>query len=573
MIEKNNVLEEFRNNFIKNIIEEDLQSGKHKTVITRFPPEPNGLLHIGHTKSICFNFAVAKAYGGRCHLRFDDTNPEKESDEYVQAIQEDIKWLGFDWGEHLYFASDYFDQLYNYALELIKLGKAYVDDSTAEQMRQMRGTLTQSGINSPYRERSVEENLDLFERMKAGEFAEGSRCLRAKIDMSSPNMNMRDPVIYRIKNAHHHRTKDKWVIYPMYDFTHGLSDMLEGITHSLCSLEFQDHRPLYDWFLKELQTPCHPQQIEFAKLNLEYVLLSKRNLLRMIEQKYVSGWDDPRLLTIKGMRRRGYTPQGIRHFCDQIGMTKKESSIAMSTLEYSIRQDLEQSCPRAFAVVRPLKVVITNWQEGSEQDIECAFHPKDETFGSRKVPFTREIYIEQDDFMEDAPKKFFRLTKGGYVRLKFAYVIQCDEVIKNPQGEIVELHCRYFKESFAGARPDGLPKVKGIINWVSATRSKKVEVRLYDRLFTDPNPGRDVDRALSEWLNPESLVVCESYVEEALASSQQGERFQFERQGYFIVDQDSKDDSLVWNRIVTLKDAWANIEKQNTISQTQGQSA
>lgn len=560
------MIEEFKNNFIVQVIKEDLASGKHDKVITRFPPEPNGLLHIGHTKSICFNFAVAKAYGGRCHLRFDDTNPEKESDEYVQAIKEDIQWLGFDWGEHLYFASDYFDQLYEYAVQLIKLGKAYVEDLSFEQMREYRGDLKKPGKNSPFRDRTIEENLELFEKMKAGEFEEGSRCLRAKIDMSSPNINMRDPVIYRIKKAHHHRTKDKWVIYPMYDFTHGLSDMLEGITHSLCSLEFQDHRPLYDWFLDELKTPCHPQQIEFAKLNLEYVLLSKRNLLRMINEGIVSGWDDPRLLTIKGMRRRGYTPNGIRHFCDSIGMTKKESSIAMSTLEYSIRSDLENTCPRAFGVVRPLKVVITNWDEQKVQDIECAYHPKDESFGTRSVPMTREIYIERDDFMLDAPKKFFRLRPEGYVRLKFGYVIQCEEVIQDEQGEVLELRCRYFPETFAGARPEGFPKVKGIINWVSASHGVKVETRLYDRLFTVPTPGKDVEKALSEWLNPNSLEVVSSYVEPALANFKVGERIQFERQGYFIKDSDSTDQSAVWNRIVTLKDAWAKIEQEQAES-------
>lgn len=562
-VDKNKeLIEKFQNNFIKNIIEDDLQNKKHDSIVTRFPPEPNGLLHIGHTKSICFNFSVAKFYGGKCHLRFDDTNPEKESQEYVEAIKEDIQWLGFDWGDCLFFASDYFDQLYDMAHELISLGKAYVDDLSPEEIRKYRGTLKEAGKNSPFRDRSVEESRDLFKRMREGEFEEGSRCLRAKIDMSSPNINMRDPVIYRIKKVAHHRSGEKWPIYPMYDFTHGLSDMLEKVTHSLCTLEFQDHRPLYDWFLETLQTPCHPQQIEFAKLNLEYVLLSKRNLLRMINEKIVDGWDDPRLLTIKGMRRRGYTPEGIRFFCDSIGMTKKESSIEMGTLEYSIRQDLEMRCPRAFCVVDPLKVVITNWEEGKTQNITCAYHPQDESFGKRDVPMTREIYIERDDFMEDAPSKFFRLKAQGYVRLKFSYVIYCDEVIKDENGEVVELHCRYFPETFAGKKPEGFPKVKGIINWVSASEGVKIENRLYDRLFTVPNPGKDVERALSEWLNPKSLEVKSSVVEPALSKAKIGDRFQFERQGYFIKDSDSDDRLSVWNRIVTLKDVWAKKDKK-----------
>lgn len=552
------MIEQFKNNFIKNIIEEDIASGKHKSVVTRFPPEPNGYLHIGHTKSICFNFAVAKAYGGRCHLRFDDTNPEKESEEYVKAIQEDVKWLGFDWGEHLYYASDYFEQLYDFAIKLIEMGKAYVDDLSAEEMRDHRGTLTSPGKNSPWRERSIEENLDLFKRMKEGEFAPGERCLRAKIDMSSPNINMRDPVIYRIRNIHHHRTKDKWKIYPMYDFTHGLSDMLEGITHSLCSIEFQDHRPLYDWFLEVLKTPCHPQQIEFAKLSVDYTLLSKRNLLRMIEEKRVSGWDDPRLPTVKGMRRRGITPESIRHFCDSVGMTKKDSCISLSTLEYWVRLDLDNRCPRALAVVDPVKFTITNWEQAGDQMISCPLHPKDESFGVREVPFGPEIYIEREDFSENPPPGFFRLTPGGMVRLKFAYVIVCDEVIKDDKGEVQELRGRYFPETFAGKKPEGFPKVKSIVNWVSATKGVKAEIRLYDRLFSVPNPGEDVDRALNEWINPESLIVKTGFIEPYLAQAKEGERFQFERQGFFIVDQDSKGkDGLVWNRIVTLKDNWA----------------
>ncbi len=551
-----------RTNFIRQIIDRDLESGKHQSVVTRFPPEPNGYLHMGHAKSICLNFGLARDYNGRCHLRFDDTNPEKESVEYVESIQEDVKWLGFDWNDHLYFASDYFEDLYNFAVELIKRDKAYVCELTPEQIREYRGNLKEPGKDSPFRNRPVAESLDLFTRMRAGEFADGAMCLRAKIDMGSSNINMRDPVIYRIRRAHHHRTGDKWCIYPMYDYTHCLSDMLETITHSICTLEFEDHRPLYDWVLDTLETPCHPQQIEFSKLNPEFTLLSKRNLLRMINEGRVSGWDDPRMPTIRGMRRRGFTPESIRAFCDQIGVTKKDSWISMSTLEHCVRGDLESRCARAFGVIHPIKVVITNWEEGKVQEIEAAYHPQDESFGTRMVPMTREIYIEQDDFMENPPKKYFRLSPGGYVRLKYSYVLKCNEVIKDENGAITELRCEYFPDTFAGQTPEGFPKVKGIVNWVSASHGIKIENRLYDRMFTHPRPGSDIDKAFGEWWNNDSLQVVTSYIEPALGSAKVGERFQFERQGYFMKDMDSTESAQVWNRIITLKDTWAKVEKE-----------
>lgn len=545
-------------NFIKNIIEEDLASGKHQTIITRFPPEPNGHLHIGHAKSICLNFGLAKDYKGICHLRFDDTNPEKEEMEYVHAIKEDVKWLGFNWDEHEYYTSDYYEKLYQGATQLIKLGSAYICELNADEMKEYRGTLKNPGKESPYRDRSVEENLDLFKRMRAGEFDEGKYTLRAKIDMGSPNMNMRDPAIYRIKKSHHQRTGDEWPIYPMYDYAHCVSDAIEGITHSLCTLEFEDHRPLYDWFLDVLKTPAHPQQIEFSRLNLEFTVMSKRKLLRLVEDNHVNGWDDPRMPTISGMRRRGYTPRSIRNFASRIGITKKDSSISIATLEHSVREDLEQICPRVFGVVDPLKITITNFAD-EIFEIDCPFHPKDDSFGSRKVPFTKEIFIEQSDFMEDPPKKFFRLGPGRSARLKYAYVITCDEVIKDDAGKVIELKCTYIKDTFGGKTPEGMKKVKGIINWVSASESLKIETRLYDRLCSVAIPGSGKEDFLED-LNPDSLKVNESLVERSLKNADIGSRFQFERQGYFIKDQDSTSEKPVFNRAITLRDTWAKIK-------------
>ena len=551
-------------NFIRDIIEKDLKTGKHETVITRFPPEPNGYLHIGHAKSICLNFGVALDYGGRCHLRFDDTNPKKEDPEFVNSIMEDVRWLGFDWGEHLYFASDYFDKMYAYAVELIKLGKAYVCHLSAEEIREYRGTLTEPGKNSPYRDRSVEENLELFEKMKNGEFAEGECVLRARIDMASPNINMRDPVIYRIVKASHHRTGDKWCIYPTYDFAHCLSDSIEGITHSLCTLEFEDHRPLYDWFLDELKVKCHPQQIEFARLNLTYTVLSKRKLTQLVDEGYVSGWDDPRMPTISGLRRRGYTPESIRDFCERIGIAKSDNIVDMALLEHCVRDDLNKRAPRYMAVLNPLKVVITNYPEGVTEELTAINNPEDESMGTRKVPFSREIYIERDDFREDPPKKFFRLAPGREVRLRYAYYITCQEVIKNEQGEIIELRCTYDPATRGGYSPDGR-KVKGTIHWVSADHAIKAEVRLYDRLFIKPNPAEDEKKGISfkEYINPDSLKVLQDcFLEPNLAQCKPGDRVQFERLGYFCVDPDSQEDHLIFNRTVSLRDSWAKIEKK-----------
>jgi len=551
-------------NFIRDIIEEDLKTGKHKTVITRFPPEPNGYLHIGHAKSICLNFGVARDYGGRCHLRFDDTNPKKEDPEYVRSIMEDVRWLGFDWGEHLYFASDYFDKMYAYAVELIKMGKAFVCHLSPEEMRRYRGTLTEPGKESPYRNRSVEENLDLFERMKNGEFAEGECVLRAKIDMASPNINMRDPVIYRIVKASHHRTGDKWCIYPTYDFAHCLSDSIEGITHSLCTLEFEDHRPLYDWFLDELKVECHPQQIEFARLNLNYTVLSKRKLSQLVDEGHVQGWDDPRMPTISGMRRRGYTPESIRDFCDRIGVAKSDNIVDMALLEHCIRDDLNKKAPRFMAVLNPLKVVITNYPEDVVEELTAINNPEDESMGTRKVPFSRVIYIERDDFREDPPRKFFRLAPGREVRLRYAYYITCQEVVKNEQGEIVELRCTYDPATKGGYSPDGR-KVKGTIHWVSAEHAVKAEVRLYDRLFIKPNPAEDEKKGISfkEYINPDSLKILKNcLLEPNLAQCKPGDRVQFERLGYFCVDPDSQENHLIFNRTVTLRDSWAKIEKR-----------
>lgn len=546
--------------FIRQIIAEDLRSGKHKALVTRFPPEPNGFLHIGHAKSICLNFGTAVETNGTCHLRFDDTNPGKESTEYVEAIQKDVHWLGFDWGEHLYYASDYFDKLYEFAVDLIKMGKAYVCELSGDEIREYRGTLTEPGKNSPYRDRSPEENLNLFERMRAGEFSEGECVLRAKIDMASPNIMMRDPVLYRVMHTTHHRTGDTWCIYPMYDFTHCLSDMLEGITHSLCTLEFENNRPLYDWVLDTLNTPCHPQQIEFARLNINYTVTSKRKLLQLVEQGHVSGWDDPRMLTISGLRRRGYTPASIRNFCDEIGVGKRESWIDMGVLENAIRDDLNVNAPRVLGVLDPLKVIITNYPEGQTEELEAKNHPQHPEMGTRKIPFSRELYIERSDFMENAPKKFFRLSEGREVRFRYAYLITCNKVIKDENGEVIALECTYDPESRGGNAPDGR-KVKGTIHWVSAPHAFKAEVRLYDRLFTEEFPDADKEKDFKEFLNPNSLQILDNcYLEPSLKDATAEDRFQFERQGYFCPDEkDSQPGKPVFNRIVTLRDSWAKL--------------
>ena len=550
--------------FIRSIITEDLKANKNDgRVHTRFPPEPNGYLHIGHAKSICLNFGIAAEFGGLCNVRFDDTNPTKEEKEFVESIKEDVRWLGFDWGDRLYYASDYFDQLYDYAVQLIKIGKAYVDDLTADEIREYRGTLTQPGKDSPYRTRSVEENLDLFERMRAGEFENGSRVLRAKVDMASPNLNMRDPVMYRVLHASHHRTGNKWCIYPMYDFTHGQSDSIEGITHSICTLEFEDHRPLYDWFLDELKI-FHPQQIEFARLNLTYTIMSKRRLMELVEQGCVTGWNDPRMPTISGLRRRGYTPESIRNFCERIGVAKRESIVDMALLEYSIREDLNKRASRVMAVLRPLRVVIDNYPEDRVEYLDAENNPEDPGMGSRKLPFSRVLYIEQEDFREDPPKKFFRLAPGREVRLKHAYYIKCERVVKDEKtGEVVELHCTYDPETRGGWSKDGR-NVKGTLHWVSADQSLKAEVRLYDHLFVKPNPGDEKDvsdfKTLLNSNSLEGLTSCR--VEPSLAGAEPGSRYQFLRQGYFCVDSiDSSADKLVFNRTVTLRDTWAKIEK------------
>ncbi len=552
-------------NFIKNIILEDLKAGKNDgRVITRFPPEPNGYLHIGHAKSICLNFGLAKEFGGRCHLRFDDTNPAKEEIEYIESIKEDVRWLGFDWGEHLYYASDYFDQLYDYAVQLIRMGKAYVDSLTAEEIREHRGTLTEPGRESPFRDRSVEENLDLFERMRRGEFEDGEHVLRAKIDMASPNMNMRDPTIYRIRKIPHHRTGDKWVIYPLYDYTHCLSDAIEGITHSICTLEFEDHRPLYDWVLDELQTPCHPQQIEFARLNLTHTVMSKRKLLKLVQQGVVSGWDDPRMPTISGLRRRGYTPEALRNFCEKIGVAKRNSVVEIALLEYCLREDLNRRAPRYMGVLRPLKVVIVNYPEGQTEDLEAINNPEDPSMGTRKVPFSREIYIERDDFMEDPPKKFYRLSPGKEVRLRYAYFITCVDVIKDEKtGEILELHCTYDPATRGGDSPDGR-KVKATLHWVSAAHAVNAEVRLYDHLFTQADPeDESAGGDFMAHLNPNSLeVLTDCKLEPALSDAPKGSFFQFERLGYFCPDsRDFTRERPVFNRTVTLRDTWAKLQK------------
>jgi glutaminyl-tRNA synthetase len=549
-------------NFIRQVIDADLASGKHSSIATRFPPEPNGYLHIGHAKSIVLNFGIAADYRGSCNLRFDDTNPHKEEAEFVDAIEHDVEWLGYHW-DNLYFASDYFEQLHDFAVELISKGLAYVCELSAEEMREYRGTLTEAGRNSPWRERSVEENLNLFERMRTGEFEDGSRVLRAKIDMSSPNINMRDPVIYRIRSGLiHHQTGDAWCLYPMYDFTHPISDALEGITHSLCTLEFEDHRPLYDWVLDNISIDCHPQQIEFSRLNLQYTVMSKRKLTQLVDDGLVSGWDDPRMPTIAGLRRRGYTPASIREFCKRIGITKADNSIEMGMLESCIREDLEQSAPRRMAVLNPLKVVITNYPQDQVEQLSAPNHPKDESMGKRLLPFERELYIDRNDFMEVAPnRKFKRLVSGGEVRLRNSYVIRCNEVIRDAQGEISELQCSYDPDTLGTNPPDR--KIKGVIHWVSAAHSIKAEVRLYDRLFLHPAP--DADKEIEDWkhhLNPQSLVVVENAMLEAsLDAAQPGERFQFEREGYFCRDSETTS-RLVMNCVVTLRDSWARIENR-----------
>ncbi len=554
--------------FIRAIIAKDLRNNKNNgRVVTRFPPEPNGFLHIGHAKSICLNFGIARENpGGVCHLRFDDTNPSKEEDAYVQAIQNDVKWLGFDWGDKLFYASNYFNQLYEYAVKLINMGKAYICSLSAEEIRQYRGTLTEPGKDSPYRNRSIEENLDLFSRMRAGEFAEGSHILRAKIDMSSGNLNMRDPAIYRILKVSHHRTGDKWCIYPMYDFAHCLSDSIENITHSLCTLEFEDHRPLYDWFLDVLKVH-HPQQIEFARLNLDYTVMSKRKLMQLVDGGYVKGWDDPRMLTISGLRRRGYTPTAIRNFCRTIGIAKRENRIDMTVLENSIRDDLNVLAKRVMGVLKPLKIIIENYPEDQEEMLEVANHPKNPEMGSRMVPFCREIYVEHDDFMEEPPKKFFRLGPGREVRLRSAYFITCTRVIKDDNGLVVELRCTYDPASKGGSSPDGR-KVKGTMHWVSARHGVRAEINLYDRLFTVENPESDKDKDFKEFLNPGSLVTLKDcIVEPSAAAINPGQQVQFERQGYFCLDSTSKQDNIIFNRIVTLRDTWTKIRKKQGVKQ------
>jgi glutaminyl-tRNA synthetase len=550
--------------FIKMIIDKDLESNKYdQRVHTRFPPEPNGYLHIGHAKSICLNFGLAKEYQGLCNLRFDDTNPTKEDVEYVDSIMADVHWLGFDWEDRLYYASDYFEQLYQYALQLIKAGKAYVCHLDPEQTRQYRGTLTAPGQNSPYRDRSIEENLQLFEKMRSGEFKDGECVLRAKIDMASPNLNMRDPAIYRIKHASHHRTKDAWCIYPMYDFTHGLSDSIERITHSICTLEFEDHRPLYDWFLNELDV-YHSQQIEFARLNLSYTVMSKRKLLELVQNRMVSGWDDPRMPTIAGLRRRGFTPQSIRTFCDRIGVSKADSMVDIALLEHCLREDLNMKAQRVMAVLKPLKVIITNYPAGKTEELDAENNPEDPAMGTRKIPFSRELYIEQEDFMENPPKKFFRLSPGKEIRLKHAYYITCQQVIKDKtSGEIIALHCTYDPQTKGGWSADGR-RVLGTSHWVSAAHAKQAEIRLYDHLFSLANPA-DIpeDKNYKDYINPHSLeVLTTCMIEPDLANAKPLEKFQFLRQGYFCADLDSTPEKPIFNRTVTLKDTWAKLQKK-----------
>jgi glutaminyl-tRNA synthetase len=548
--------------FIREIILHDLETGKYGgRVHTRFPPEPNGYLHIGHAKSICLNFGLAAEFGGKTNLRFDDTNPCKEETEYVESIITDVRWLGFDWEGRLFYASDYFDQLYEWAVDLTKAGKAYVCDLTADEVRQYRGTLTEAGKNSPYRDRSIEENLDLFERMRAGEFPDGARTLRAKIDMASPNLNMRDPVMYRILHAEHHRSGDKWCIYPMYDYTHGESDSIERITHSICTLEFEDHRPLYDWYVEQLGI-YHPQQIEFDRLNLTYTVLSKRKLLTLVQKGYVSGWDDPRMPTISGIRRRGYTPEAIRNFCGRVGVSKTNGSTELSLLEYYVREDLNKRTPRVMAVLRPLRLVIDNYPDGQVEEMEAINNPEDASMGSRKVPFSRVLYIERDDFREDPPKQYFRLAPGREVRLRYAYFVTCTGVVKNDKGEVEAIHCTYDPATKGGNAPDNR-RVKATIHWVSAEHAVEAEVRLYDLLFTSANPGGESEGLeFTDYLNPNSLEVLKAAkLEPSLRGAEPGSRYQFERLGYFCADPDSKPEAPVFNRTVQLRDSWAKIEK------------
>jgi glutaminyl-tRNA synthetase len=553
-----------KNNFIHIQIERDLEEGKNQNrVHTRFPPEPNGYLHIGHAKSICLNFGTAEKFGGKCNLRFDDTNPSKEETEYVESIMEDVHWLGFDWEDRLYYASDYFDRLYDFAINLIKTGKAYVDDQDAETISLQKGTPTRPGIESPFRNRNIEENLDLFGRMKAGEFEEGERVLRAKIDMSSPNMHMRDPIIYRILKTPHHRTGDKWVVYPMYDFAHGQNDFWEGITHSICTLEFEVHRPLYDWFIDQLQeTDYRPRQIEFARLNLTYTVMSKRKLLELVRDKHVKGWDDPRMPTICGLRRRGYTPESIRNFADRIGVTKVDGVIDVGLLEYSVREHLNKVAQRVMGVIDPLKVLITNYPEGLVEELDAINNPEDESMGMRKVQFSKEIFIEREDFMENPPNKFFRLSPGSEVRLRYAYFIKCTDVVKDPNGGITEIHCTYDPASRGGNSPDGR-KVKSTLHWVSVKHAVQSEVRLYDRLFVDEEPDNHKDIDFKEFMNKDSLQVLPNcYIEPFVKGAKPLSNFQFERLGYFNIDPETTDERLVFNRTVQLRDTWSKIKEK-----------
>ncbi|MDR3013718.1 MAG: glutamine--tRNA ligase/YqeY domain fusion protein [Chitinispirillales bacterium] len=550
-------------NFIRDMIIDDMKTGKWGyKVVTRFPPEPNGYLHIGHAKAICIDFGLAKEFGGVCHLRFDDTNPSKEEDEYIEAIKRDVRWLGFDWGEHLYFASDYFQWMFDLAVRLIKDGKAYVDDLTAEEIRKYRGTLTEPGQNSPYRDRGVDENLELFAAMARGDFEEGSRVLRAKIDMTHPNMNMRDPAMYRIMKTPHHRTGDKWKVYPMYDWAHGLEDSKEEITHSLCTLEFEDHRPLYDWFLRQLPDIHQPQQTEFARLNLTYTVMSKRKLLLLVRDGHVKGWDDPRMPTISGLRRRGYTPESIRAFAERIGVAKRDSVVDLALLEFCLREDLNKKCKRVMAVLNPLKVVIENYPENQTEELDAVNNPEDESMGTRKVPFSRVIYIERDDFMEEPPKKYFRLSPGKEVRLRYAYYIICTDVVKDANGNVTELRCTYDPQTRGGASPDGRSP-KGTIHWVSAPHAIGAEVRVYGNLFTKENPEDTPSGNFIDNINSDSLkIIDDCKLEPSLKNVEPGEKYQFERIGYFCVDEDSTPGKIVFNRTVTLKDAWARMQKK-----------
>jgi len=557
-------------NFIRSIVAEDVKSGKSGgKVLTRFPPEPNGYLHIGHAKSICLNFGLAAEFGGLCNFRFDDTNPGKEELEYVDSIMNDVRWLGFDWDDRLYHASDYFEQLYEWAIDLIKAGKAYVDSLGADEVREYRGTLTEPGKQSPFRDRPAAENLDLFKRMRAGEFGDGEYVLRAKIDMASPNLNLRDPVMYRIRHLTHWRTGDKWCIYPMYDYAHGQSDSLEGITHSICTMEYEDHRALYDWYLDNLDVPCHPQQIEFARLNLSYTVMSKRKLLQLVQEHYVTGWDDPRMPTLAGMRRRGYTPEAIRNFCERIGVGKRESLVDYGMLEYCVREDLNRSAQRVMGVLRPLKVVIENYPEHHVEQLEAINNPEDASAGARMTPFSRVIYIERDDFMENPPKQFFRLSPGREVRLRYAYFMKCVDAIKDEKGEVVELRCTYNPATRGGDSPPDGRKVKATLHWVSAAHAIDAEVRLYDMLLNraDPSEGKD-GSTFKDFINPDSLEVIQAAkLEPSVAGAPAGSRYQFERLGYFCVDPDSTPEKMVFNRTVTLRDTWAKVAKAEGIKQ------